>query len=121
MGVVEVKSLPDAMPSPARETPLQASVVDLRGVGHVLKRRWRWIAAAAAGTGLLVLLATFLMAPRYQASSLVIFDPTSWQLAHGALVLTARAGHKTRLDQTGDGTWSKDAKEGGKPLGLKKL
>ena len=37
------------------------------------------------------------------------------------LVLTARAGHKTRLDQTGDGTWSKDPKEGGKPLGLKKL
>lgn len=61
------------------------------------------------------------LAPGCRDQGIVIFDPTGWQLAHGALVLTARAGHKTRLDQTGDGTWSKDPKEGGKPLGLKKL
>ena len=61
------------------------------------------------------------LAPGCRDQGIVIFDPTSWQLAHGELVLTARAGHKTKLDPTGDGTWSKDPKEGGKPLGLKKL
>ena len=61
------------------------------------------------------------LAPGCRDQGIVVFDPTSWQLVKGELVLTARAGHKTKLEKQEDGTWSKDAKDGGKPLGLKKL
>ena len=61
------------------------------------------------------------LAPGCRDQGIVIFDPSAWQLVRGALVLTARAGHKTRLERQAEGQWSKDLKEGGKPLGLKKL
>ena len=51
----------------------------------------------------------------------MIFDPSAWMIVKGDLVLTARAGHKTVLEKRGEGIWAKDAKDGGKPLGLKKL
>lgn len=61
------------------------------------------------------------LAPGCRDQGIVIFDPSSWQLVKGELVLTARAGHKTHLEKQGEGQWVKDAKEGGKPLGLKRL
>ena len=61
------------------------------------------------------------LAPGCRDQGIVIFDPSAWALVKGDLVLTARAGHKTKLDKQGEGLWAKDAKEGGKPLGLKKL
>ena len=61
------------------------------------------------------------LAPGCRDQGIVIFDPSSWQLVKGKLVLTARAGHKAELEKQGEGHWEKDAKEGGKPLGLKKL
>ncbi len=61
------------------------------------------------------------LAPGCRDQGIVVFDPTAWQIVKGSLVLTARAGHKTKLDKQDDGSWSKDAKEGGKPLGLKRL
>ena len=61
------------------------------------------------------------LAPGCRDQGIVVFDPTAWQLVKGELVLTARAGHKTKLEKQDDGTWSKDGKDGGKPLGLKKL
>ena len=61
------------------------------------------------------------LAPGCRDQGIVIFDPSSWQLVKGRLVLTARAGHKAELEKQGEGQWAKDAKEGGKPLGLKKL
>ena len=61
------------------------------------------------------------LAPGCRDQGIVIFDPTTWQIVRGSLVLTARAGHKTKLDRQEDGVWTKDLKEGGKPLGLKKL
>lgn len=61
------------------------------------------------------------LAPGCRDQGIVIFDPSAWQLVKGDLVLTARAGHKTKLDKVGEGLWAKDAKDGGKPLGLKKL
>ena len=61
------------------------------------------------------------LAPGCRDQGIVVFDPTAWQLVHGQLVLTARAGHKTKLEKQDDGTWTKDSKDGGKPLGLKKL
>ncbi|HET6377358.1 MAG TPA: AprI/Inh family metalloprotease inhibitor [Methylocella sp.] len=60
------------------------------------------------------------LAPGCRDQGIVIFDPASWQLAGGRLVLTARKGHKTHLDAQPDGTWTKDPKEG-KTLSLKKL
>ena len=61
------------------------------------------------------------LAPGCRDQGIVVFDPTAWQLVKGDLVLTARAGHKTKLEKRDDGTWAKDGKDGGKPLGLKKL
>ena len=61
------------------------------------------------------------LAPGCRDQGIVVFDPSAWQLVHGELVLTARAGHKTKLEKQDDGGWVKDPKEGGKPLGLKKL
>jgi len=60
------------------------------------------------------------LAPGCRDQGIVIFDPVGWRLVKGALVLTARAGHTTRLDKVEEGKWAKDAKEG-KPIGLKKL
>ena len=61
------------------------------------------------------------LAPGCRDQGIVVFDPTAWQIVHGELVLTARAGHKTKLEKQDDGVWTKDPKEGGKPLGLKRL
>ena len=61
------------------------------------------------------------LAPGCRDQGIVVFDPSAWQVVKGELVLTARAGHKTKLERQEDGTWTKDVKDGGKPLGLKKL
>ena len=61
------------------------------------------------------------LAPGCRDQGIVIFDPSSWQLVKGRLVLTAKAGHKATLEKQAEGQWEKDAKDGGKPLGLKKL
>ncbi len=61
------------------------------------------------------------LAPGCRDQGIVIFDPSAWQLVKGQLVLTAKAGHKTKLEKQAEGQWEKDPKEGGKPLGLKKL
>ncbi len=60
------------------------------------------------------------LAPGCRDQGIVIFDPVGWQITGGRLVLTARKGHSTHLDQQSDGTWLKDPKEG-KSLGLKKM
>jgi Protease inhibitor Inh len=60
------------------------------------------------------------LAPGCRDQGIVIFDPASWQIVNGRLVLTARKGHKTYLDAQPDGTWKKDPKEG-KSLTLKKM
>lgn len=60
------------------------------------------------------------LAPGCRDQGIIVFDPASWQIVKGALVLTARAGHKARLQKEAEGIWAKDPKEG-KPLGLKKL
>lgn len=61
------------------------------------------------------------LAPGCRDQGIVIFDPSAWQLVRGKLILTAKAGHKAELEKQGEGQWAKDAKDGGKPLGLKKL
>jgi hypothetical protein len=59
------------------------------------------------------------LAPGCRDQGIVIFDPVAWQIVNGRLVLTARKGHSTHLDQQPDGVWLKDPKEG-KSLSLKK-
>ena len=61
------------------------------------------------------------LAPGCRDQGIVVFDPAAWQLVKGELVLTARAGHKTVLEKQEDGLWTKSVKDGGKPLGLKRL
>ncbi|WOJ91079.1 AprI/Inh family metalloprotease inhibitor [Methylocapsa polymorpha] len=60
------------------------------------------------------------LAPGCRDQGIVIFDPVAWQIVGGRLVLTARKGHSTHLDQQSDGTWTKDPKEGAS-LSLKKM
>ena len=61
------------------------------------------------------------LAPGCRDQGIVVFDPVGWRLLKGELILTARAGHTAKLAPAGDDKWAKDAKDGGKPLGLKKL
>jgi len=60
------------------------------------------------------------LAPGCRDQGIVVFDPVAWQIVGGRLVLTARKGHSTHLDQQSDGTWTKDPKEGAS-LSLKKM
>ncbi len=60
------------------------------------------------------------LSPACKDEEIVIFDPASWQVAKGELVLVARKGHMAHFTQQADGSWAKDAKEG-KPLVLKKM
>jgi len=61
------------------------------------------------------------LAPACRDNGFVIFDPQSWSFAGGKLRLTARKGHSATFDHMTDGTWQKDPKEGGKPLGFRKM
>lgn len=60
------------------------------------------------------------LAPACRDNGLVIFDPVSWGLDHGRLVLTARKGHKAHFEKDSGGIWRRDEKEG-KALSLKPL
>jgi len=60
------------------------------------------------------------LAPGCRDQGIVIFDPASWDITDGRLVLTARKGHKAHFDARPDGGWEKDAAEG-RTLSLKKL
>ncbi|MFO1117841.1 MAG: AprI/Inh family metalloprotease inhibitor [Beijerinckiaceae bacterium] len=61
------------------------------------------------------------LAPACRDNGFVIFDPQSWAFVGGKLKLTARKGHSATFEMTADGTWQKDPKEGGKPLGFRKM
>jgi hypothetical protein len=60
------------------------------------------------------------LAPACRDNGIVVFDPKGWSLASGKLMLRARKGHSTVFDMS-EGVWVKDAKEGGQPLGLRKM
>jgi hypothetical protein len=61
------------------------------------------------------------LAPACRDNGFVVFDPQSWVYANGKLRLTARKGHHAFFERAADGTWQKDPKEGGKPLGFRKM
>jgi hypothetical protein len=61
------------------------------------------------------------LAPACRDQGVVVFEPMGWQLERNKLVLTARKGHKATFELTADGSWQKDPKEGGRPLGFRKL
>ena len=61
------------------------------------------------------------LAPACRDNGIVVFDPMSWAYVGGKLKLTARKGHSAMFERAPDGTWQKDPKEGGKPLGFRKM
>ncbi|MBL8590302.1 MAG: AprI/Inh family metalloprotease inhibitor [Methylobacteriaceae bacterium] len=61
------------------------------------------------------------LAPACRDQGIVIFDPAGWHLDKGRLMLFARKGHFTLFDRQPDGAWLKDPKQGGKPLGLRRI
>lgn len=61
------------------------------------------------------------LAPACRDQGIVIFDPLGWRFEKGKLVLTARKGHDAHFEFHSDGTWQKDSKAAGKPLGFKKI
>jgi hypothetical protein len=60
------------------------------------------------------------LSPACRDQGIVIFDPTGWTVERSRLVLTARKGHQAHFDRQGDGSWSKDPKDG-KGLILRKM
>jgi len=61
------------------------------------------------------------LAPACRDQGIVIFDPIGWRFERGNLILIARKGHSARFERHQDGAWWKDAKDGGKPLGIRKI
>ncbi|RFB78004.1 AprI/Inh family metalloprotease inhibitor [Methylovirgula sp. 4M-Z18] len=61
------------------------------------------------------------LSPACRDQGMVIFDPVAWSYSGGWLVLTARGGHQARFELENTGYWVKEAKEGGKPLMLRKI
>lgn len=61
------------------------------------------------------------LAPACRDNGFVVFDPQSWAYSGGKLRLTARKGHAAMFEHGPDGSWQKDPKEGGKPLGFRKM
>ena len=61
------------------------------------------------------------LAPACRDNGIVVFDPLAWSFGAGRLALTARKGHKANFIYHEDGSWWKDPKEGGKPLGIRKM
>jgi Protease inhibitor Inh len=60
------------------------------------------------------------LSPTCKDDAMVVFDPASWEIGKGDLVLIAKSGSKTRLELQADGTWRKPSKDG-TPLILKKM
>ncbi len=85
--------------------------------------RYAVLREAGRDTGCMVTLdasSKAFLAPACRDQGIVIFDPASWRIVGGRLVLTARKGHSTQLDLQPDGTWLKDPKDGA-ALSLKKF
>lgn len=61
------------------------------------------------------------LAPACRDQGIVIFDPIGWRVERGNLILIARKGHSARFERHQDGAWWKDPKDGGKPLGIRKI
>ena len=61
------------------------------------------------------------LAPACRDQGIVIFDPIGWRVERGQLILIARKGHSAKFERQQDGAWWKDPKEGGKPLGIRKI
>lgn len=61
------------------------------------------------------------LAPACRDNGIVIFDPVSWSVDHGRLVLKARKGHNTKFDRDPQGFWRRDGKEGKPPLALRPM
>lgn len=61
------------------------------------------------------------LAPACRDNGIQVFDPVAWSYAGGKLMLRARKGHHANFEYTTDQSWQKDPKEGGKPLGFRKM
>jgi len=61
------------------------------------------------------------LAPACRDNGIVIFDPVSWSMDRGRLVLKARKGHNTKLDRDPQGFWRRDTKDGKPPLALRPM
>lgn len=61
------------------------------------------------------------LAPACRDNGISIFEPVAWSFSGGKLTLTARKGHRAHFVMTQDGSWQKDPKESGKPLGFRKM
>lgn len=71
------------------------AVVDLRGIGAALRRRWHWIAVPAALTGGLALAVALSLAPRYEATAKVLLDPRGVQVLQNDPRPDNRTGDET--------------------------
>jgi hypothetical protein len=61
------------------------------------------------------------LAPACRDNGIVVFEPVGWHFERGKLVLTARKGHSAVFDYHAGGSWWKDPKDGGKPLGVRHM
>lgn len=111
-------SAPPAAGAPQR-SPIRISAAEMAGRYAVLRDGSR-------ETGCMLTLDVVgqraQLAPACRDNGFVVFDPKSWTVSSGGrLEMTARKGHRAGFEHMSDGSWQKDPKEGGKPLGFRKM
>lgn len=60
------------------------------------------------------------LAPACRDNGIVVFDPISWRLEQGKLVMKARKGHKLELLRDAAGVWRREGADG-KGLGFRAM
>ncbi len=95
MSVAEFKPLPASLHDATPRAQVVGSVIDLRGVGQVLKRRRMLIVLPALALGLAAALVALVLPPRFVASTQIIFDPRPMQVLQNDLQIQTLSGEET--------------------------
>lgn len=78
--------------------PAPGAVVDLRGIGRALRRRWHWIVVPALLTGGIALAVALSLSARYEATAKVLIDPRGIQILQNDLRPTNTTGDETAAE-----------------------
>lgn len=106
---------------PAAEAPLAPATRGPTSAGEVIGRYSILRSGKDTGCMLTLSASSALLAPACRDNGIVVFDPKGWSLAQRRLYLRARKGHSAIFEMNESGAWEKDPRDGGKPLGLRKM
>ncbi|WP_237479957.1 GumC family protein [Lichenibacterium dinghuense] len=99
MSVAEFEPRPSGWPhaAPGPQQPA-GSVIDLRGLVHILRRRRKLIVGAALVLGLVAACVAATLSPRYVASTKIIFDPRPIAVLQSDLQAQVQGGEEASAE-----------------------